>query len=331
MRGFIKLCVAFSICLVLVYIAGPYPAHPSYPPFTGNIHAEAIPLEAYIHNKENANGPLKPDNEARIIWFNDSTKQKTKFAIVYLHGFSASQEEGNPIHRWAAKKYGMNLYLSRLHDHGKISEEPLLNYNLDSLWKDTEEALLIGKQIGDSIIVMSTSTGGTLSTFLCSRHPEIKAQILMSPNIALADPQSWLLNNHWGLQIARRVLHGQYRYTQDTSMYYNRYWNGKYRIEALTRLEELIETTMSDQTFRSIFTPTLMMYYYQDASHHDDIVSIGAMKHMFNTLSTPANLKLDAPIFNAMTHAIGNGKKSHGIENIKKEVSSFIENQLGLK
>ena len=83
----------------------------------------------------------------------------------------------------------------------------LLNYNLDSLWKDTEEALLIGKQIGDSIIVMSTSTGGTLSTFLCSRHPEIKAQILMSPNIALADPQSWLLNNHWGLQIARRVLH----------------------------------------------------------------------------------------------------------------------------
>ena len=52
-----------------------------------------------------------------------------------------------------------------------------------------------------------------------------------------------------------------------------------------------------------------MMYYYQDASHHDDIVSIGAMKHMFNTLSTPANLKLDAPIFNAMTHAIGNGKK----------------------
>ena len=125
MRGFIKLCVAFSICLVLVYIVGPYPAHPSYPPFTGNIHAEAIPLEAYIHNKENANGPLKPDNEARIIWF--LTIQLNKDKICYrvsarVFGITRRRKSNSPL---GGKKYGMNLYLSRLHDHGKIRKSPV--------------------------------------------------------------------------------------------------------------------------------------------------------------------------------------------------------------
>ena len=38
---------------------------------------------------------LKPDNEARIVWA-DSSRQKTAYAIVYLHGFSASLGEGDP-------------------------------------------------------------------------------------------------------------------------------------------------------------------------------------------------------------------------------------------
>ncbi|MFX8354900.1 hypothetical protein ABTL90_19390, partial [Acinetobacter baumannii] len=56
---------------------------------------------------------IKPNNQARIVWANDSIKEKTEYAIVYLHGFSASQEEGNPVHINIAKYFGCNLYLSR--------------------------------------------------------------------------------------------------------------------------------------------------------------------------------------------------------------------------
>jgi hypothetical protein len=28
----------------------------------------------------------------------DTLKQETDYAVVYLHGFSASQEEGDPLH-----------------------------------------------------------------------------------------------------------------------------------------------------------------------------------------------------------------------------------------
>ena len=48
--------------------------------------------------------PVKPENEARIIWQNDSLKNKTEYAVVYLHGFSASQEEGDPVHTRTSPK-----------------------------------------------------------------------------------------------------------------------------------------------------------------------------------------------------------------------------------
>ena len=40
---------------------------------------------------------IKPDNQARIIWADSSKKEKTKIAFLYLHGFSASQAEGDPV------------------------------------------------------------------------------------------------------------------------------------------------------------------------------------------------------------------------------------------
>src|SRR6185369_7479021 len=94
------------------------------------VPADAVALEQYIRNGE-ATHKLKPNNEARIVWLNDSLKQKTDYAIVYLHGFGASQEEGNPVHTSFAKKFGCNLYLSRLAEHGIDTTEPLLNYTAD--------------------------------------------------------------------------------------------------------------------------------------------------------------------------------------------------------
>jgi hypothetical protein len=89
-------------------------------------------LEQYVKQNESLH-QLKPDNEARIVWANDSIPQLTNYSIVYLHGFSASQKEGDPVHRNIAKEFGCNLYLSRLAEHGIDTSEQLLNLTADNL------------------------------------------------------------------------------------------------------------------------------------------------------------------------------------------------------
>src|SRR5688500_12725365 len=105
------------LVLIVVYFLGPHPSSPKYTKDLPVVPAELTMLEKYIHNQETSH-QLKPDNEARIVWLNDSLKNKTDYAVVYLHGFSASQEEGDPVHYQFAKKFGCNLYLSRLAEHG---------------------------------------------------------------------------------------------------------------------------------------------------------------------------------------------------------------------
>ena len=92
---FIKWLGVILLVLIIVYFLGPQPAFPEYAKELPVVPAEPASLEKYIHDNE-AIHKLKPDNEARIIWLNDSIKEKTDYSVVYLHGFSASHEEGDP-------------------------------------------------------------------------------------------------------------------------------------------------------------------------------------------------------------------------------------------
>ena len=210
MRFFTKVIGVISI-IMLIYILGPNPTTPRYTKILPNVPQQLDSLEKYIQIQESIHN-LKPNNEARIIWNNDSTKAITDYAIVYLHGFSASQEEGNPIHRNIAKKFGCNLYLARLAAHGIDTTEELMNMTAENLWESAKQAYTIGKQLGKKVILMSTSTGGTLALKLAAEYPEVAANILYSPNIAIKDPNAWLLNNSWGLQIARLVKKSNYNF-----------------------------------------------------------------------------------------------------------------------
>jgi len=191
--------------LIIVYLFGPHPGAPKYAPELPTGLPAIAELDKFVAANE-AQHKLRPNNEARIIWANDSVKQKTEYAIVYLHGFSASQEEGDPVHRNIAKQFGCNLYLSRLAEHGIDTTDQLINLTVDNYWESVKQALAIGRQLGNKVILMGTSTGATQAIQLAATYPDyISALILYSPNIAIKDDNAWLLNNHWGLQIARLV------------------------------------------------------------------------------------------------------------------------------
>ncbi|HET6768043.1 MAG TPA: alpha/beta hydrolase [Chitinophagaceae bacterium] len=309
------------VIVIIVYFLGPQPSLPKYSNEVPNIPPGAAQLEKYIADNE-ARHKLKPDNEARILWFNDSLKEKTEYAVVYLHGFSASQEEGDPVHHEFAKKFGCNLYLSRLADHGIDTSDALANYTAEKSWRSAVEAYAIGKQLGRKIILMSTSTGGTLALKLCATFPDIAANIMMSPNIAINDKNAWLLNNHWGLQIAH-VIVGKHRTVSDTTALYAKYWNNRYSTSSLVQLEELLESTMKESTFKKVSQPTLLLYYFRDEDHQDDVVKVSAMKRMFRQLATPDSLKRQVAIPNAENHVLASPIKSKDTESVKNEIQKF--------
>lgn len=326
---FLKVLGALCILLIVIYFLGPTPSTPHYSRDLPVLPSTPSELEQYVSGREKQH-KLKPDNEARIHWFNDSLKTKTEYAVVYLHGFSASQEEGDPVHYEFARKFGCNLYLSRLADHGIDTTEPLLNFTAEAAWQSAKEAYMIGKQLGNKVILLATSTGGTLALKLAAEYPDIAGLFLLSPNIEINDSKAWMLNNPWGLYVARMVK-GKYNESKDTSALYARYWNNRYRMEATVELEELLESTMKESTFSKVTQPTLVLYYYRDDENQDQVVKVNAMKRMFRQLSTPVGLKQMVAIPGAGDHVIGSYIKSRDIQTVGNECEKFAIQKLGLE
>lgn len=326
-----KWLLLIPVALLIIYIAGPTPPTPKYSKDLPAVPSGAKDLETYIKENE-AQHKLKPDNEARIIWANDSMKLPTQYAIVYLHGFSASQKEGDPIHKNIAKEFGCNLYLSRLAEHGIDTTDQLINLTADEYWESAKQAFVIGKKLGEKIILMSTSTGGTLALQLAAAYPDqIAALILLSPNIEIFDSKAMILNNHWGLQIARMIKKSDYIESTDETPNYKKYWSTPYRLEAAVALEELLETTMNKETFEKVKQPTLLLYYYKDDVHQDSVVKVSAMLNMFDQLGTPANLKRKQAMPNTGNHVIGSPIKSGDVEGVQKEIEKFMVEILSMK
>ena len=324
----LKIVLATVLVIAIVYLLGPHPVRPVYATELPAVPAGDSALEAYIKTQESYRH-VKPDNEARIVWA-DSSHQPTEYAIVYLHGFSASQEEGNPVHRAIAKQFGCNLYLSRLSEHGIDTSEALLNMTAESLWTTAQEAYAIGKRLGKKVILMGTSTGGTLALQLAAAYPDIAALVLYSPNIAIYDPNAWLLNNHWGLQIARLVKKGDYNIITGKTPVYAQYWNQRYRLEATVQLEELLESTMNKETFSKVKQPVLTLYYYKDEEHQDKVVKVAAMKEMFAQLGTPEALKKMIPLPEAGSHVLASPIQSKDVQGVIRETEKFMQETLHL-
>jgi pimeloyl-ACP methyl ester carboxylesterase len=327
---FLRILLYVVGVLIIVYLFGPRPDDPKYETAMPVVPS-ANGLDQFVAAQE-ATHKLRPNNEARIIWANDSSKQKTAYAIVYLHGFSASQEEGNPVHRNIAKQFGCNLYLSRLAEHGIDTTDQLINLTADNYWESAKQALAIGKQLGNKVILMGTSTGGTQALQLAATYPDdVAALILYSPNIAIKDPNAWLANNHWGLQIARLVKGSNYNdVADDDRPLFKQYWNKHYRLEAIVTLEEMLETTMNNETFKKIKQPALLLYYYKDEQHQDKVVKVSAMKDMFAALVTDSTHKRAIALPNTGNHVIGSPIKSGDVESVERETKKFLEEVMKL-
>ncbi|MDB4584762.1 hypothetical protein N9164_16545, partial [Draconibacterium sp.] len=325
----------FTIVLLLaiaIYLLGPKPKKPEMSRDLPSISASIGNIENYVA-KNDEGFPVKPDNESRIIWAEENKKERTKNSVLYLHGFSASWYEGYPAHERFAQKFGCNLYIPRLASHGLETEDALIDMTPDALWESAKEALMVARSIGKKVIIMSTSTGGTLALNLAAVFPEyVEGLILYSPNIKINEKSALLLSKPWGLQIGRRRNGGKYRITnEDFNSKDCQYWNCKYRMEAVVYLQQLLDVTMNKETFNKVTAPVFLAYYYKDANNQDKTVKVSAMEKMYNQLGTIPEKKRKMAFPNAGDHVIACELTSGAVEEVIAESIRFGTDILKLK
>jgi len=327
---YLKYTLVFVLVTAGIFLVGPTKKFEPAILLDTDINTGIAGIEKYVAEKESKVKDLKPNNQARIIWANDSLKQKTEYAVVYLHGFSASQEEGTPIHQDFAKRYGFNLYLSRLEDHGRPDSNSFLQLTPQNFIQSAEDAIDIGKILGDKVIVMSCSTGGTLSAILAAAGEKIHSMIMYSPNIDIYDPKSALLVYPWGEQLSEIVMGGKYnRIVYDTLA--QKYWNSIYHTNALFTLKTMIRDYMTQENFAKINIPVFMGYYYKDDENQDKVVSVARMIDFFDQISTPDHLKRKVSFPNAGNHVISSYVMSKDVERVFAETCKWAEEVLQLK
>ncbi len=332
MKKLTRFLIVLALLIIVVYLIGPKPESANLSKELPSMPASLSTIENYVKDND-AGLDIKPDNESRIIWANDSLKERTDYCLLYLHGFSASWFEGYPANVEFARYFGCNAYFPRLASHGIITNDPLNDMTPDRLWESAKKALMIARGLGKKVIVMSTSTGGTLALQLAADFPEyINGLILYSPNIRINNSAAFLLSKPWGLQIGRKATGGKYRIiNEDFDSKDCQYWYCKYRVEGLVYLQQLVDETMTNKTFKNITTPVFLGYYYKDDDHQDETVRVDDMLAMFEKLGTAPSKKVKMAFPDAGEHVIACELTSGCYQKVVDETIKFGENVLHMQ
>jgi esterase/lipase len=325
-----KILIGFAGFMTVIgatYFLGPKPDAPRLEVPMIKLTGDLPLLESQINDAEKNTKGIKPGCEAKIIWADSTKKQKTKIAFLYIHGFSASGMEGDPIHRNISKKYQSNLYLARLAGHGiDLGDSTMIDLIADDYILSAEHALAVAKSLGEQVVIISTSFGGSLTTYLASQHPEIKALVLYSPCIKVFDENAELLDNPWGLQMGTFVNKSAIRDFPALSVDHAKYWCQHYHLNGLIALQNFITHAMNKPTFEKIKCPVFMGYYYKNEKEQDNVVSVPAMLQMFEQLGSVNKQRYAFP--NADNHVLASPVLSKDVETVQKETEKFLETVL---
>lgn len=152
-------------------------------------------VQVYFESIESGVEGLRPGVKKRVIWREGFKEQRTPVSVLYLHGFSATSEEIRPVPDLVADALGANLVYTRLTGHGRDGEA-LAKATVADWMHDLAEGLAAARAVGERVVVLSTSTGGTLAAAAAmdaELSKDVAAMIFVSPNFGVNDPAAPLL------------------------------------------------------------------------------------------------------------------------------------------
>ena len=233
--------------------------------FSSNFNPNLIGsnIDQYLKEIEGQFLDIKEGVEKKVIWAGVINK-KTPISIVYIHGFTASSEEVRPLPDKIADDLNANLFFTRLTGHGR-NPTAMETCSIPNWMKDLHEAIEIGSRIGEKVILMSSSTGGTISV-TSALDKEISQKILgyifMSPNFGInnkfANMISWPLSEYWlKLILGKNIKHNP-RYELN-----KKFWTMSYPTNALIPMGKIIKE-VNKNDYSTVDKPALFYFSMED-------------------------------------------------------------------
>ena len=246
-------------------------------------------LNAYLNEQEAQVPNLRQDLRKQIIWA-ETPGEKQDLAIVYFHGFSGSNQEMQPVPQRVARALGANLYLGRWTGHGRDGDSMGEARGKDWLL-DAAEGLEIGSRIGERVILMGTSFGGSMATIAATdaeMSKKIDAIVLTVPNFALVNSASIILT--WpGVRIWGPWVAGKYREFEPKNELHRKYWTPRYPNQATISLGQITKFVQG-RRYEDIAQPTLFLY-----SNEDTVVQPQAIREAIKRWGGPTEVEVIRP------------------------------------
>lgn len=241
-------------------------------------------LDAHLAALDAPFDDITPGVEKRIIWA-DAPGVPTEDVVVYIHGFSATSEEIRPVPDLVAAELGANLLFWRLAGHGRTGDA-MAEPSAGDWIEDTAHALSVATRLGDSVTVLSTSTGGTLAA-VAAIHPDLFGKfdrvIFVSPNFEIANPDAryltWPGARHW-----IPVVAGTEREFEPITPDHGKYWTTRYPSVAVIPLGALVKFANA-QDYSATRLPALFLF-----SDDDRVVSAKAARALAARWGGPATV-----------------------------------------
>lgn len=250
------------IIILIVFLLGPRPD--TTETISNDASKIGCNLDSYLANKEATFTDIRDGIAKEIIWADSSNKTRTKFAVVYIHGFSASKMETSPVSQNIASALNANLFLTRLSGHGR-SSAAMTEPKMSDWLNDTVEAISIGERLGDRIILVTTSTGSTLATWVASQSKyvdKVAGIVLMAPNFGIQAAPTELLNMPWAETILPIIM-GASRSFETLNEGHRKGWTYQYPSKAIFPMAALLRT-VDDIDKSTIMVPALFIYSSKD-------------------------------------------------------------------
>lgn len=228
-------------------------------------------LDAYLATAEARIANIKPGATKQIIWHDPATRQETEYSVIYLHGFSATLEEMRPLPDLVARQLGANVFYTRLRGHGR-SGAAMSEATLNDWFNDTVEALAIGRAIGNKVIVIGASTGGTLASWAAtipSLMQDVVGLTLVAPNFGVNNAASFLLTLG-GARTWAPWIGGTERAFDAHNAAHGKWWTTSYPTVALLPMMALV-THSSTLVLEDMTTPALFVFHPGDTVVKSDI------------------------------------------------------------
>ena len=220
-------------------------------------------VQAFFDASEAAFDDIRPDSHKRVIWAGEA-EVKTPLSVVYFHGFSASSEEIRPVPDNVAAALGANLVYTRFQGHGRDSDA-MAQASASQWMTDAVEALAVARAVGEQVIILTTSTGGTIAA-LALHEPalqqDVAGVVFVSPNFAINNPAAGLLTmpavRYWGPLVA-----GEIRSFEPLNAGQAAHWTTTYRTIATLPMAAAVQAAVA-LDYSEVRIPALFHYAEND-------------------------------------------------------------------